>query len=255
MRIAIIDDELHCINSLELHLNKLYPISEIVFKSTNPREAIDSLLEIPIDLLFLDIEMPGINGFELLEQFNELPFNVIFVTAYSQYAIRAFKAQAINYLLKPVDEDELKEAVDSWQEKRRQKENSPDIDRLLQHLKKEGHLVSKIAIPVSEGLEFLDVKDILYCQSKNNYTYIHMVNGDEILISKTLKTVEQTLERFFFLRTHQSYLINPNFMKRYIRSDGGYLIMSDDKRIPVSNSKKDMIVGVLETMKAGNTIE
>ena len=192
--------------------------------------------------------MPSINGFELLEQFKSLPFSIIFTTAYSQYAVQAFKAQAINYLLKPIDEDELKEAIDAWQTNYNKDKNSEEINRLLKHLKKEGLLESKITIPISDGYEFVDVKEILYCQSQNNYTYIFLQNGEKVLISKTLKSVEQTLKRFYFLRTHQSYLVNPNFMKKFMRSEGGYLIMSDNKQIPVSIAKRDLIIGIFEAI-------
>lgn len=254
MKIAIIDDELHCIKSMELHINSLFPKSEIVYKTTKPKEALKHLQELKIDILFLDVEMPSINGFELLEQFESLPFSVIFTTAYSQYAIQAFKAQAINYLLKPIDETELKDAVQNWHIKHNQDENTEEINRLLKHLKKEGLLESKIAIPVSEGFEFLDVKEIIYCQSQNNYTYIYLENGEKILISKTLKSVEKTLDRFYFLRTHQSYLINPNFMKKYIRSDGGYLVMSNNEKIPVSSSKRELITTIFEAIKKENPL-
>lgn len=255
MKIAIIDDELHCVKSMELHINSLFPKAEIVYKTTKPKEAVGALSELKVDLLFLDVEMPGINGFELLEQFEGLPFDVIFTTAYSQYAIQAFKAQAINYLLKPIDEQELKQAIENWQEKYNQEKDSDEINRLLKHLKKEGLLESKIAVPVSEGFEFLDVKEILYCQSQNNYTYIYLENGEKVLISKTLKMVEKALERFYFIRTHQSYLINPNFMKKYVRSDGGYLVMSDKKHIPVSNPKKGLITSIFEAIKRENPID
>lgn len=248
MKIAIIDDELHCVKSLELHINSLFPKSKIVYKTTKPKEAISALADLEIDILFLDVEMPSINGFELLEQFKSLPFCVIFTTAYSQYAVQAFKAQAINYLLKPIDENELKEAIDGWQTKHNHDKNSEEINRLLAHLKKEGLLESKITIPISDGYEFLDVKNILYCQSQNNYTYIYLKNGQKVLISKTLKSVEQALKRFYFLRTHQSYLVNPNFMKKFMRSEGGYLIMSDNKQIPVSTAKRDLIIGIFEAI-------
>lgn len=249
MKVAIIDDELHCIKSLELHLKSLFPDCDIVYKTTKPKEAYDNLRNLKIDILFLDVEMPGINGFELLEQFNDLPFNVIFTTAYSQYAVQAFKAKAINYLLKPIDESELKEAIDSWLLKSSKKKNSDEINELLAHLKKEGLLESKIAIPVIDGYEFLDVNDILYCKSQNNYTYIYLKDGENILISKTLKTVEKALDNFYFIRTHQSYLVNPNFIKKYVRTDGGYLIMSDNKQIPVSSSKRELIVNIFEAVK------
>lgn len=249
MKVAIIDDELHCIKSLELHLKSLFPDCAIVYKTTKPKEAFENLRTVDIDILFLDVEMPGMNGFELLEQFNELPFNVIFTTAYSQYAVQAFKAKAINYLLKPIDENELKEAIDSWLNELSKKKNSKEINELLTHLKKEGLLESKIAIPVIDGYEFLDVNDILYCQSQNNYTYIYLKDGENILISKTLKTVEKALDNFYFIRTHQSYLVNPNFIKKYMRTDGGYLIMSDNKQIPVSSSKRELIVNIFEAVK------
>src|SRR5690606_18376859 len=122
-------------------------------------------------------------------------------------------------------------------------------------LEKEGRLDSKIAIPVTDGFEFLDIKEILYCQSQNNYTYIYLENGERVLISKTLKMVEKALERFYFLRTHQSFLINPNFMKKYVRSDGGYLIMSNKMQIPVSNSKKELITSIFEAIKRVNPID
>lgn len=255
MKVAIIDDELHCIKSLELHLKSLFPHCKIVYTTTKPKEAFDNLRKIETDILFLDVEMPGINGFELLEQFNDLPFNVIFTTAYSQYAVQAFKAKAINYLLKPIDESELKDAVESWQSKISKKKNTEEINQLLAHLKKEGLLESKIAIPVIDGYEFLDVNDILYCQSQNNYTYIYLKNGENILISKTLKTVEESLNQFYFIRTHQSYLVNPNFIKKYVRTDGGYLVMSDDKQIPVSSSKRELIVNIFEAVKRKKTLD
>lgn len=247
MKIAIIDDEMHCIKSMELHLQSLFPKCEIVFTSTKPGEALLPLQTLEIDILFLDVEMPGITGFELLEQFESLPFSVIFTTAYSKYAIQAFKAQAINYLLKPIDEEELKEAVLNWEE--RFKKEAQEIDNLLLYLKKEGLLQSKIAVPITDGFEFIDVQEIIYCQSSNNYTTIYLQSGETLLISKTLKTVEKSLERFYFLRTHQSFLINPNFMRKYVKSDGGYLVMNNQAKIPVSQSKKGMITKIFDTIK------
>lgn len=255
MNIAILDDELHCVESLIIHINALYPQFKTIYKSTNPRESIQPLKDLKPDLLFLDVEMPGMNGFEFLEQFSELPFDVIFTTAYSQYAVKAFKAQAVNYLLKPIDENELKSAVDSWVDKRRKDNQSGKIDRLLTYLKKEGLLKSKIAVPVSDGLEFIEVNDIVYCQSQNNYTTIYLIQDENILISKTLKEVESALEKFFFVRTHQSYLINPNYMRKYVRNDGGYIIMNGGKQIPVGNSKKALIVGIFEAIRREGTGE
>lgn len=247
MNIAILDDELHCVESLLFHLHQLFPDFKVVYKSTKPLEALNAMRELNIDLLFLDVEMPEMNGFEFLDQFDKLPFEIIFTTAYSQYALQAFKAQAINYLLKPIDEDELMEAISQWRERSSSRDNrTNEINNLLDHLKKENILENKIAIPVSDGLEFVEIKNILYCQSQNNYTSIFLRDGEKIFISRTLKDIENLLKKYLFLRVHQSYLINPSYMQKYIRIDGGYIIMSNQQRIPISPSKKSLVADIFE---------
>jgi len=239
MKIAIIDDELHCVESLLFHLNRLFQDVEVVYKSTRPKEAVDALLRLKPDLLFLDIEMPGISGFELLKKMERRTFDVIFTTAYSQYAIQAFKAQAINYLLKPIDETELQEAVLQWMSRKRVplSRNGPEQRQ------------NKIAVPTADGLEFIEVDQVMYCQSQNNYSHIYLKEGREILISKTLKEVELAFEKFRFIRTHQSFLVNPDHMQKYVRHDGGYLVMKDGKEIPVSKGKRDLITGLFGAIR------
>lgn len=251
MNIAIIDDEVHCIESLIIHINELYPKANVVYKTNKVQEAVDKLKELPIDLLFLDIEMPGINGFQLLDAIPEREFDTIFITAYSEYALKAFKAKAVSYLLKPLDESELKEAIDNWIKIRKNTLDSQNqnIDEVLEYLKKEGFMKSKISVPISDGYEFIEVNDIIYCNSQSNYTYIHLSDGNKVLVSKTLKEVESALANFFFLRVHQSYLINPNYMKRFSRHDGGYIIMENKENIPVSNSKRNLIVNIFDSVK------
>lgn len=251
MKIAIVDDEIHCIESLVIHLNALFPEMTIIYKSNKIQEALIRLPEIKPDLLFLDIEMPGLNGFQLLEQLPDRTFDVIFTTAYSQYAVRAFKARAINYLLKPIDEQELKAAVEEWKTElsTRQNKSTQSLDQLLEHLKREGILKSKISVPVSDGYEFIEVKDIMYCQSQSNYTTLFLSDGSKLLVSKTMKEVEKTLESFFFIRVHQSYLVNPNYLKKYHRHDGGYLIMQDNRQIPLSSQKRKLIIGLFDAIR------
>lgn len=251
MKIAIIDDEVHCIETLVILLNRLFPECAIVYKSNKISEAAERLPDLQIDLLFLDIEMPGMNGFQLLEQIPQRRFDVIFTTAYSQYALRAFKAKAINYLLKPVDEQELKEAVETWRRDKQQQGRllGGNIDQLLEHLKKEGFVKSKISVPVSDGYEFIEVNNIMYCKSESNYTTLHLEEDRRLMISKTLKEVERSLSPFAFIRVHQSYLINPNFLKTFSRSDGGYLVMQDKAIIPVSHSRRGELVGIFETIR------
>lgn len=250
MKIAILDDETHCVESLVLHINSLFPEATIVYKSNKPLVAVDVLKRIEVDLLFLDVEMPLMNGFEFLEQFDKPGFDVIFTTAYSQYAIKAFKAQAINYLLKPIDEEELTEAINKFIERKKEsKDTSLEVDRLLEQLKQEDILKNKIAIPTTDGLEFIEVSYIIYCNSQSNYTVINTIENESIIISKTLKEIEKSLEKYSFLRVHQSYLINPNHIKKYSRFDGGYLIMSNDQRIPISQSKRSSVIELFEKLK------
>lgn len=251
MRIAIIDDEKHCVESLALDLQSLTSDLEIVLKSTRPQDCLERLQNEQIDLLFLDVEMPGINGFELLELLPHIHFDVVFTTAHSEYAVRAFRNKAYNFLLKPVDIDDLEALLGDWQSQRQTQKmllSETAVRELIQKIKTEGLLKNKIAIPVADGFEFIEVAQIAYCQSENNYTRIILADGGQKLISKTLKEVEQTLGNYLFLRIHQSHLINPNYLKKYHRNDGGYVIMEDDKRLPVSKSRKDLLTQLFEVI-------
>lgn len=251
IKVAIVDDEAHCIESLVLHLQELFPDLPIVYRASNVQQAAEELGDMDVDLLFLDIEMPGMNGFQLLENFPDRSFDVIFTTAYSEYALQAFKAKAISYLLKPIDEEELKTVISFWKEERDRKQTAKvqDIDSLLEHLKKEGFMKSKISVPVTDGYEFIEVNRISYCQSQSNYTNLYLVDGSKLLVSKTLKEVENTLQKFFFLRVHQSYLINPNFMKKFSRRDGGFLVMKNGDNIPISRTKRSLVINLFEAVK------
>ncbi|WP_029035093.1 LytR/AlgR family response regulator transcription factor [Salinimicrobium terrae] len=250
MRVAIVDDEVHCVEGMVLHIKGKFPEAEIVFKGTRPEDALLSIPKVKPDLLFLDVEMPGMNGFELLDQLSTENFDVIFTTAYSQYAAQAFKANAVNYLLKPIDETEFETAVLQWKKEREMKKNlsSEKMNELLDHMKREGILKNKIAVPVTEGFEFIETNEILYCQSQNNYTLLFTVDNRKLVLSKTLKEFEKLLEKYFFIRIHKSYLINPNYMKKYYRNDGGYLVMQDGKSIPVSKNKKDLITNLFDAI-------
>lgn len=251
IKIAIVDDEKPSIESLSIHLKEILPNAEIEFSSNKAQEALEYLKSSEIDLLFLDIEMPNMNGFQLLEQISNREFDVIFITAYNQYAIQAFKTKAISYLLKPIDEDELREVLDLWLKEKEKKDSlsNKNIDALVDHLKKEGFMKSKIAVPISDGYEFIEVDQIIYCKSSNNYTYIIQKDQSETLVCKTMKEVEAVLQQFFFLRIHQSYLVNPNYMKKFSRNQGGIIIMNNNDTIPVSKSKRDLVINVFESIK------
>ena len=253
IRIAIVDDEIHCLNSIVFHLENCFPEVVVVYKSNDPQDALVKLPEVAPDLLFLDVEMPVMTGFELLEQLGRRNFDVIFTTAYSKYAVKAFKAKAVNYLLKPVDEKELKKAIEEWKEMtgQRREISSKKIDDLLDFLKKEGILKNKVAFPVADGIEFIEVNDIMYCKSQSNYTTLHLADGNKLLLSKTISSLEKILSPYFFIRTHRSFLINPNYMKKYFHSEGGFILMQDDESIPVSNQHKKTIRRIFDAMENG----
>src|SRR5690606_3440750 len=251
MNIAILDDEVHCVESLVSDINRLFPELPIVYKSTKPIEAIEALKRIDIDLLFLDVEMPLMNGFDFLNQFDELPFDVIFTTAYSKYAIKAFSVQAIDYLLKPIDEDELNETMVQHLEKRNVSDESvSDVTQLMGALKKEGILKNKLAVPTIDGMDFIEIANMVYCQSQGDHTEIRTLDGRSIMIPRTLKEVEKALEKFMFIRVHPAYLVNPNYVEKYIRNDGGFLILANDERIPVGNSERPAIIDVFERLQS-----
>lgn len=251
MKIAIIDDELHCIEILEIHLQRNFPDATIVYKTNKVEDALEKLPELDIDVLFLDIEMPGMSGFHLLEQLPEHQFDVIFTTAHSQYAVQAFKVRAINYLMKPIDETELRDAISTYRDNKLDHQYPPSdkIEALLNQLKKDGFIKSKISVPVSDGYEFIEVNDIMYCKSSSNYTTLYLVDNSEILVCKTLKEVSITLSQYFFIRVHHSYLINPNYMTNFSRNDGGYIVMKDHKQIPVSKTNKGLVTSIFETVR------
>lgn len=251
VKVGIIDDELHCIESLVLYLQELFPDIAIVYKTNVVHEALERLPDLAVDLIFLDIEMPGMSGFELLDQLPDRKFDVIFTTAYSQYAVQAFKARAINYLLKPIDEEELCAAISAWREGQQSfpQQEEDKLSALIEQLKKDGMMRNKISVPVMDGFEFIEVNNLLYCSSRNNYTTFHLADDTKLLVSKTIKEVEKTLEHFYFIRVHQSFLVNPNYMKKYVRSDGGYIIMENDERIPVSNARKQAVVSLFDSVR------
>jgi two-component system LytT family response regulator len=191
------------------------------------------------DLVFLDVEMPFGNGFDLLEKFEKINFSVIFSTAYDHYAVKAIKINALDYLLKPVDINDLKIAVGKVEGKL--KESNSDttwqLEALLNNIKEKG-LVKKIAVPSLNGLTFINIEEIVRCESDVNYTNIFLTDRKKITVSKPLKEYEELLSEYNFFRIHNSALINMIHVKQYIKGEGGYLVMSDGVSVEVSRRKK-----------------
>ncbi len=245
--IIIIDDEAHCTNVLKQLIEKIDANYTVTGVFTNPHEGLTFIKEHPPDLLFLDIEMPTLNGFTLLDTLRPIGFDVIFTTAYDQYAVKAFRYSAINYLLKPITEKDVIKALSYW-EKRRKKTSEKQWELLQEYLGEGRQEQPKVALPIGGGYQIVAIDNIVRCQSDNNYTYIFCKDENKILISRTLKEIEELLKDHGFIRVHQSHLINPNFVKGILKQDGASLIMADDTDVPVSRQKAKQINGILEKM-------
>jgi two-component system LytT family response regulator len=199
---------------------------------------IDDIEKINPDVVFLDIEMPKMNGFEMLEKFGKFSFDVVICTAYDQFDIKAFRYSALNYLLKPVDPDDLKSTVKRIQEKKCIP-SSEQFSMLLQQLKQQDRATpQRIALTTHDGLVFVPTADILYCEAESNYTLVILDGGRKILVSKTLKEIDETLSGKDFYRVHGSYLVHIGRIKKFLRGDGGYLVMDNDAQVPISRSRK-----------------
>ena len=236
----LIDDEQHCIDHLggliRTHCADRIRLMGSYHSTTEGRQAI---LTDPPDLVFLDIQIGEETGFDLLAKLPSIPFDIIFVTAFEKYAIQAFKFSAIDYLLKPVDPDDLQQAVMRLQQKRSREELSQKMDTLFHNLKNVPGLSRRITVPTVKGLAFLPVQDIVRCESHINYTTIHLRDGRKLTVAKTLKEFEELLADYNFYRVHNSHLINLAFIKGYNKGKGGSVSMTDNTEIEVSTRRKE----------------
>ena len=236
IRTILIDDEKNAIEVLSFQLKNYCPDIEVIASCTGGEEAIDKISSLKPDLIFLDIEMPKVNGFDVLISTKGLGYKVIFTTAYNQYALKAFKFSAIDYLLKPIDIEELKRAVAQviindfdLQSKK--------INKLFEKFVSKSK--SRLLLPLHDGYEVVKYEDIIRCQSDGNYTTIYVSNGSKYVISKTLKEVAKSIDSDVFFRVHNSHFINTDFITKIFKSDGGYIVMSDGCTINISRSKKE----------------
>lgn len=238
MKALIIDDEVHCIETLTWLLQKYCKQVELVGTYESALAAIEPIHSHSPDIIFLDIEMPQLNGFGLLNKIETKNTSVIFTTAYNHFAVQAFKVSATDYLLKPIDHEDLVQAIKKVEQKKYGL-LPEQFEILVQYLKSEKPKPVRVALTTPDHLIFADADDIIYCESDSNYTLINLVSGEKILISKTLKDVEAILDGGGFFRIHASYLINLKHIKKFTRGDGGYVLMSNDQHITVSRSKKE----------------
>lgn len=244
MNAVIIDDEPHCREVLQLLLARHCPDVAITAICDGAAEGLLAIEAMRPQLVFLDVEMPGMNGFELLEQCPRRNFAVIFTTAFDKYAINAIRHSALDFLLKPVDKDELITAVRKASSQAAS--TGMKVDALLQYLQHQVMPNERLALPSTEGLRILPIKEILYCESDGGYTHIFLQQQEKAaIICRTLKELEELLKDKGFFRVHNSFLVNLAAMQRYIKGDGGEIIMPDGRNIPVArNRKQDFLLRI-----------
>jgi len=241
MNAIIVDDELSNIENLRALVSKHCPNVNIVGKATDIVEGALLMRSLEPDLLFLDIQIGSDMGFDLLELLHYRDFEVIFITAYDNYGIQAIKFAALDYILKPIVVEELLAAVAKAEIKLKSKRKNQQLDFLLQHLQKSKQLNPKIALPQQQEIRYIEVSDIVHCKADNTYTNFHMVNGEKILISNSLKEYSDLLQPYGFIRSHQSHLINPKYIRSWLKEDGGILLLTTGEKIPVSRPNRERI--------------
>lgn len=238
IKAVLIDDEKNSLEMMEWLLQTYCPEVKIMELCNSGEAGIKSINQWNPDVIFLDIEMPKMNGFDMLEKIKDINFEIVFTTAYDQFAVRAFRYSAFNYLLKPVDPDDLRATVVKLLEKKTAP-SKEQMNLLFQSLVNREQSVDRIALSTQEGLVFVQTKNIAYCKAESNYTYVVLADGQKYLVAKTLKDIDETLSGKDFYRVHNSYLVNINHIIRYVRGDGGYFVMPDNAQITISRNKKD----------------
>ncbi|AXY72456.1 DNA-binding response regulator [Paraflavitalea soli] len=250
IRSIIIDDEKPNIENLAGLLKKHCEEVKVVGAALNADDGGALIEQLQPDLVFLDIQMPGKNGFQLLEGLSAYNFEIILVTAFDQYGIQAVKFSAIDYLLKPVKVDELKAAVHKAEKRLAHTRQNLELQNLLQLLKHQDHRSEhRLALPTTKETRFVNPQDIIRCESSNAYTSFYLADGQKIMVSKPIYEYEELLSDFGFIRCHQSHLVNKKYVKSLVKEDGGSLLLVDNTSIPISRNKKEAVIHALHTLK------
>ena len=245
MKALIIDDEPDNVQLLLLQLARHCPQVEVIGQFTDSPSALVALRTLRPSLVFLDIEMPMLNGFQLLEQLGEVNFQVVFVTAYNQYAVRAFRFSALDYLLKPVDTVDLIAAVKRAETTTLIQPQQLDIMRQYYGpgpMDARSTLASRMALPHASGMVFVETSKIMYCEADSNYTRFHVAGGEVYMVTKTLGDVQEVLEAGDFVRVHRQYIVNLAHIQKLVKGEGTYLLMTNGSSIPVARQQKDRLM-------------
>jgi two-component system LytT family response regulator len=241
MKAIIIDDEASNRENLQQLLQVYAPDVDICATAEDVNSGLRAINQHFPQLVFLDIQLHAQSGFDLLKQLGDISFEIIFVTAYNQYGIQAVKFAALDYLLKPIDIDELKQAVDKARKAIMQKQKNQRLNYLLDYLKDDKKAAPRIALPMFNETRYVNIADIIRCEADNTYTKFILSSGEQILVSKTLKEYADMLTVHGFLRTHQSHLVNIAYVKSWLREDGGSLLLTNSAKVPVSKLNREKV--------------
>jgi len=228
IKAIIVEDEELAVRNLLTKLDRNCPQVEVIATCSTAESAIQEISKSQADLVFLDIELGGLNGFDVLHRLKYIKFEVIFITNMREYAVKAFRLDALDFLEKPIDENELSNAV----------------IKVWQKLENPATKMLKLSVPIHHGARFLSIDEILYCEADNNRTIFHLFNREKLVASKVLKLVEKQLLGYGFIRIHRSYLINRDYLEEFNRTDGGFVIMSNGDRLPVAKVKFSLLSAI-----------
>jgi two-component system LytT family response regulator len=240
----LIDDDDNLRAGMKSLLSRYAPEIAIMGEADSVKTGTELLLKTEPQVVFLDIHLGDGSGFDLLEEVNKrgkLNSQIVFITAHEQYAIKAFRFSALDFLLKPVDPDELEKVISKIKNVLVKSESVAHIDLLLENIRKKVDNFKRIALSTADGIHLFEISDIIRCESEDNYTKFYIKNNKPVLISKTLKEYEDLLTEHGFERIHQSHLINLSYLKSYIKKDGGYVVMADNSNLPISQRKKERL--------------
>ena len=248
----LIDDDANLRNGMRSLLERYAPEIMIIGEADNVKTGIEAMENLQPQVVFLDIQLGDGTGFDILEDIaqkrGKSTSHIVFITAHEQYAVKAFRFSALDFLLKPVDPEELEKVIVKIKNVLTKNDNYAHIDLLLENIRKKVDNFKRIALSTSDGIHLFEISDIIRCESEDNYTKFYIKNNKPILISKTLKEYEEMLTEHGFERIHQSHLINLSYLKSYIKKDGGYVVMADNSNLPISQRKKERLQEVLKNL-------
>ncbi|HYK46798.1 MAG TPA: LytTR family DNA-binding domain-containing protein [Parafilimonas sp.] len=247
LKAIIIDDEARSRKALQIALNDYCPSIQIAVIAETAESGIEAIIKHKPDIVFLDVQMPGMSGFDLLAHFPEINFDVVFITAHDHYAIKAIRFSALDYLLKPIQIDELMAAVKKAEEKKNYRHINWQYKSLYENVRSGHNASGSVAVPTGDGLLLIKTQQIIRCEAEGNYVLIFQEGREKMLITKTLGDIESMLNPKEFFRVHNSHIVNLSHIKKYVKGDGGYVIMSDNSTVDVSRRKKEEFLQMLSS--------